>query len=101
MTKHDLVSRISDETGMVKHRVLDVVQKTLDYILQAVADGETVELRNFGVFEVKIRKARVGRNPNFPDKDLVIPPQPIVKFKPSKEMRGAVLKLPRKALKHQ
>ena len=60
MTKRDLVVRISSETGLIQQDVLAVVQKTLDYISEAVSKGKTVELRNFGVFEVKIRKARVG-----------------------------------------
>ena len=93
MTKRDLVIRISEETGLVQQQVLDVVQKTLDYISEAVAKGETVELRNFGVFEVKIRKARIGRNPNQPENDVRIPPRAVVKFKPGKEMREAVLNL--------
>jgi nucleoid DNA-binding protein len=69
------------------------VQKTLDYIAEALAKGNKVELRNFGVFEVKIRKARVGRNPKRPQKDVPIPARAIVKFKAGKEMRTAVLKL--------
>ncbi len=93
MTKRDLVVRISNETGMVQQQVLDVVQKTLDYIAEAVTKGQTVELRNFGVFEVKIRKARVGRNPNAPETDVPIPQRAVVKFKPGKEMREAALKL--------
>jgi|SRR3954464_5028230 nucleoid DNA-binding protein len=93
MTKRDLVVRISEETGLVQQNVLDVVQKTLDYISDAVTKGQKVELRNFGVFEVKIRKARVGRNPNAPAADVPIPPRAVVKFKPGKEMREAVLKL--------
>ena len=93
MTKRDLVVRISQETTLVQQQVLDVVQKTLDYISAAVAKGETVELRNFGVFEVKIRKPRIGRNPNAPEKDVRIPPRAVVKFKPGKEMRDEVLKL--------
>src|SRR3954465_13985084 len=93
MTKRDLVVRISEETGLVQQNVLDVVQKTLDYISDAVTKGQKVELRNFGVFEVKIRKARVGRNPNAPEADVPIPPRAVVKFKPGKEMREAVLKL--------
>src|SRR5262249_40884896 len=93
MTKRDLVIRISNETGLVQQQVLDVIQKTLDYISDATTKGETVELRNFGVFEVKIRKARVGRNPNHPEKDVPIPERAVVKFKPGKEMREAVLKL--------
>ena len=63
MTKRDLVVRISNETGLIQQQVLDVVQKTLDYIAEAVAEGKNVELRNFGVFEVRHRPARKARNP--------------------------------------
>jgi len=94
MTKRDIVIRISEETGLVQQEVLKVLQKTLDHISDAVASGKSVELRNFGVFEVKIRKARIGRNPNQPEKDVAIPERAVVKFKPGKEMREAVLKLP-------
>ena len=93
LTKRDLVIRISNETGLVQQQVLDVVQKTLDYIAEALARHDKVELRNFGVFEVKIRKARVGRNPNAPETDVPIPERPVVKFKPGKEMRADVIKL--------
>ena len=92
ITKRDLVVRISTETGLVQQQVLDVVQKTLNYISESVSKGETVELRNFGVFEVKLRKALVGRNPNSPETDVPIPPRAVVKFKPGKEMREAVLR---------
>jgi len=93
LTKRDLVIRISNETGLVQQQVLDVIQKTLDYISDAMLKGRKVELRNFGVFEVKIRKARVGRNPNKPGTDVPIPQRAVVKFKPGKEMREAVLGL--------
>jgi nucleoid DNA-binding protein len=94
MTKRDLVIRISEETGQPQQRVLQVVQRTLDLICEAVAAGDNVELRNFGVFEVKVRKARIGRNPNQPEKDVPIPQRAVVKFKPGKEMREGVLKSP-------
>lgn len=101
MTKRDLVVRISNETGLVQQDVLKVIQKTLDYISEAVTKGEKVELRNFGVFEVKVRKARIGRNPNAPETDVRIPPRSVVKFKPGKEMREAVLKIdPETVSKH-
>src|SRR5256884_9920342 len=93
LTKRDLVIRISEETGLIQQQVLTVVQKTLDYIAEALAKGDKVELRNFGVFEVKVRKARVGRNPNAPAADVPIPPRAAAKFKPGKEMREASLKL--------
>lgn len=94
LTKRDLVIRISTETKIPQQQVLDVVQRTLDYIAEALAKGENVELRNFGVFEVKVRKARIGRNPNAPATDVPIPERSVVKFKPGKEMRAEVLKLP-------
>jgi len=94
LTKRDLVVRISEETGLIQQQVLDVVQKTLDYIAEALAKGDKVELRNFGVFEVKVRKARIGRNPNAPATDVPIPQRSVVKFKPGKEMRTEVLKIP-------
>src|SRR5436189_6362740 len=97
LTKRDLVVRISNESGLVQQQVLDVVQKTLDYIADALAKGDKVELRNFGVFEVKVRKARVGRNPNAPETDVPIPQRSVVKFKAGKEMRTEVLKIPPQA----
>ena len=101
LTKRDLVVRISDETGLKQQQVFGVVQRTLDHIAEALAKGDKVELRNFGVFEVKIRKARVGRNPNAPAVDVPIPQRAVVKFKAGKEMRAAVLKLSPKALSPQ
>lgn len=93
MTKRDIVVAISNESGMVQQDVAKVVQRTLELIREAVSQGRTVELRNFGVFEVKVRKARIGRNPNAPEKDVRIPPRTVVKFKPGKEMRDEVIKL--------
>jgi nucleoid DNA-binding protein len=78
---------------LIQQDVLKVIQKTLDYISDAVKSGDKVELRNFGVFEVKVRKARIGRNPNAPESDVHIPPRSVVKFKPGKEMREAVMQI--------
>jgi nucleoid DNA-binding protein len=97
LTKRDLVIRISGENSLSQQHVFDVIQKTLDYISESLANGDKVELRNFGVFEVKVRKARVGRNPNKPETDVPIPARAMVKFKAGKEMRAQVLKLPAKS----
>ena len=99
LTKRDLVMRISEETGLIQTQVFDVIQKTLDQISEALAKGGKVELRNFGVFEVKVRKARVGRNPRQPETDVPIPARAMVKFKAGKEMKAAVLKLTPKPTK--
>ena len=93
LTKRDLVVRISEETGLTQIQVFDIVQKTLDHISQSLAQGGNVELRNFGVFEVRIAKARPGRNPRQPDVEVAIPARATVKFKAGKEMRAEELKL--------
>ena len=94
LTKRDLVITISEKTGLTQAQVFDIIQQTLDQIVKSLAAGGKVELRNFGVFEVKIRKARVGRNPNKPETDVPIPARAMVKFKAGKDMRAEVLKLP-------
>lgn len=93
LTKRDLVVQISQDTGEVQQTVFKVIQLTLDHITEALARGENVELRNFGVLEVRLTKPRVGRNPNKPESSFVIPARATVKFKPGKVMRERVLKL--------
>jgi nucleoid DNA-binding protein len=93
LTKRELVVQISNETGLVQHQVFDVIQRTLDHITDALARGDSVELRNFGVLEVRLTKPRVGRNPNQPGSSFVIPARATVKFKEGKVMRQKVSKL--------
>jgi len=93
LTKRELVVQISSGTGVVQSQVFDVVQMTLDLITESLAQGDTVELRNFGVLEVRLTKPRVGRNPNKPETSFVIPSRATVKFKPGKIMKERVLKL--------
>jgi nucleoid DNA-binding protein len=92
MTKRDLVVQISQETGLVQEDVFTVLQKALDHVSEALAKGDHVEFRDFGVFEVCTRKARIGRNPNQPDHVVQIPERKVVKFKPGKKMKADVLK---------
>ena len=92
MTKRDLVMRIAKETGLIQQDVFAVLQKTLDYIVESLAKGENVEFRNFGVFEVCIRKSRVGRNPNKPTHVVTIPTRKVVKFKMGRIMKSLVMK---------
>jgi len=93
LTKRELVVKITKDTGLVRRQVFEVVQKTLDYITDALAHGDTVELRNFGVLEVKLSKPRVGRNPKQPEIGFSIPARATVKFKSGKIMRQKVAKL--------
>ena len=91
LTKRDLVTQISKATGIIQAEVFTVIQQTLDAITTALASGRDVELRNFGVFEVRLTKSRVGRNPKNPEKDVTIPARATVKFKAGKIMRQRVL----------
>ena len=93
MTKRDLVVRIARETSLVQNEVAEIVQKTLDYITEELVAGRNIELRNFGVFEIKVRKERKGRNPNKPQDVVKIPERAVVKFRAGKELKEAVEKL--------
>ena len=85
--------RIAKEEGLPQMDVTNVVQKTLDYIADELAEGRTIELRNFGVFECKVRKSRKGRNPNKPQDEVIIPERVVVKFRAGKELKDRVEKL--------
>ena len=91
MTKKDIVMKIAEEAGLKQIDVKVVVQKTLDHITGALAAGKTVELRNFGVFKVKTRKPRIGRNPKT-GVTVAIPERRVVTFKSGMIMKKKVVK---------
>jgi nucleoid DNA-binding protein len=93
LTKRDIVLDIYNKTGIAQKDVRVAVQKTLDAIAEALLRGDNVELRNFGVFEVQMRKSRIGRNPNQPEKDVVIPARAVIKFKAGKELKAGLKEL--------
>ncbi|MCB1196107.1 integration host factor subunit beta [bacterium] len=90
MTKRDLVVRIANETGLTQQSVHSVIQRTLELITTKLQDGDSVELRNFGVFKVTERRARRGINPNFPEQKIEIPAKRVVVFKQGKKMKSKV-----------
>jgi nucleoid DNA-binding protein len=89
MTKKEIVVKIAEEAGLKQIDVKEVVQRTLDCITEALAKGETVELRNFGVFKVKSRRPRMGRNPKTGDA-VPIPEKKSVAFKAGLVMKKKV-----------
>ena len=93
LTKRGLVLRICEDTDQPQQHIFDIVQRTFDHITKALAQGGKVELRNFGIFEVRVRKARMGRNPGAPGTKVPIPERSVVRFKAGREMRLAVRKL--------
>lgn len=89
MTKKDIILKVSDETNLKQIDVKRVVQKTFDCILQALVRGEKIELRNFGIFKIKQRKSRTGRNPRT-GQVVPVPPRKVAVFKPGLEMKQQI-----------
>ena len=93
LTKREIVLEIYEKTGFPQKEVVATVQMTLDIIMRALAEGRNVELRNFGVLEVQRRKSRIGRNPNKPEAEVVIPERAVVKFKSGNILKQMLKKL--------
>ena len=89
MTKKDIILKVSDETNLKQTDVKKIVQKTFDYMVEALVRGEKIELRNFGVFKIKVRKSRTGRNPRT-GQVVPVPSRKVVVFKPGLEMKQKV-----------
>ncbi|MCH2183036.1 MAG: integration host factor subunit beta [Mariniblastus sp.] len=89
MTKKEIVKTISEEMGETQLRTKEIVQRTFDAIIETLVTEGRIELRNFGVFEVKKRAARNARNPRTGDK-VQVPEKYVVTFKPGKEMEARV-----------
>ena len=96
MTKKEIVKTISVEIGLTQLKTKEIVQKTFDAIVETLCDEGRIELRNFGVFEVKRRAARKARNPRTGDK-VDVPEKFVVTFKPGKEMEERVRRLEEEA----
>lgn len=86
MTKKEIIMSISESTDLKQVDVKEVVQRTFDMITESLEKGDKVELRNFGIFKVKIRKGRLGRNPRTGD-SVTIPDKKVVSFKSGMKMK--------------
>jgi len=89
ITKKDIVLKVSNETSVKQIDVKRVVQATLDKITEVLSQGQTEELRNFGIFKVKSRRGRLGRNPRT-GQEVPVPPKKVVVFKPGLIMKRDV-----------
>lgn len=96
MTKKEIVKDISEQIGLTQLKTKEIVQKTFDAIVKTLVEDGRIELRNFGVFEVKKRAARKARNPRTGDK-VFVPEKFVVTFKPGKEMEERVRQLEEEA----
>ena len=89
MTKKEIVTMIADRADLKQIEAKEIVQMVLDTIIGGLSKGEVVELRNFGIFKVKSRKARLGRNPKTGE-NVRIPGKKVVAFKPGLAMKEKV-----------
>lgn len=93
MTKRELVIRVANTLGMTQSDVAKIIEGSFEVISLALADGERWELRDFGVFDVKIRASRIGRNPRTGDQ-VPVPERRVVTFRPGKKMKEDVAQGP-------
>jgi nucleoid DNA-binding protein len=89
MTKRELVIRVANKLGMTQSDVAKVIEGTFEVISSSLAEGKRWELRDFGVFEVKTRASRIGRNPRTGDQ-VPVPERRVVTFRPGKHMKELI-----------
>jgi integration host factor subunit beta len=92
VTKKDMAKAIADEMALTQTQVLEIVQRFLDGITETLVTEGRIELRNFGVLEVRKRKPRKARNPRTGEK-VHVPEKMVVTFKPGREMEERVGRL--------
>ena len=97
MTKKDIVRTIAEQIDLPQLRTKELVQKTFDALIDALVKEGRIELRNFGVFQIKRREARMARNPRTGEK-VPVQAKSVVTFKPGKEMEARVRELDREMI---
>lgn len=86
MIKADIIARVAEVTTIPKVKAMEAVEAVFDAMKAAMQRGERIELRGFGVFQVKPRKKGIGRNPRT-GREVRIPPGKTIRFKPGKNLR--------------
>ena len=92
MTKKEMAKAIAEETGLTQHQVQGIIRRVFDGITETLVREGRLELRNFGVFQVKQRKSRKALNPRTLE-TVKVPARLVVTFKPGREMEERVGKL--------
>ncbi|MDR1458158.1 MAG: integration host factor subunit beta [Puniceicoccales bacterium] len=100
-TKKELSDNLHSEFDLPQRQAKKIVHSIFEHLANALKNKRNVEIRDFGVFHLSIRKSRIGRNPNKPEKDVVIPERVTVKFKCGKELRENIEKISPKHIKNQ
>lgn len=90
VTKKELIDRIAERLNLNQLDVRRVVEDFIRSIKEQISAGNRIEIRDFGVFEIKIRKSRIGRNPKKPQNVVTIPERKVVHFKAGREFKKLV-----------
>lgn len=90
ITKKVLIQKISNQLGIHHNDVRNVIQTFLDQVIDYLEKGERIEFRDFGVFQIVVRKQKIGRNPKDVQQEVLIPARQVVKFIPGKKMRESI-----------
>jgi len=99
VTRRDLVIEISDRRGRKHAEVEELIEDFIELVAAKLGEGRDISLRGFGTLEVRIAKAKIGRNPKYPGSDVQIPERCMVRFKPSRELKNKVTSLPVEVVK--
>lgn len=94
LTKKDIVNRLSDKLGITHAQSVETLESLVEIVSNALAEGNDIALRTFGTFEVRLTKAKQGRNPARPEVPMTIPPRHVVKFRPGRELKERIAELP-------
>lgn len=89
MTKKDIALKVADKTGIKQIIVKQVLEGIFDCVIESLVRDEKIELRNFGVFKIKTRRPRIGRNPRT-GQTVPVPSRKVVVFKPGLEMKQKI-----------
>lgn len=94
ITKKELVTEISDTSGLKHADVQIMLESFMDLVVKHLADGNEITLRTFGTFDLRVAKGKIGRNPKQPNSEVVIPDRCVVRFRPSKELKDRAAAIP-------
>lgn len=89
-SKRELVVEVSNRTGLSQGEVSKVLETSMETIIKSLAQGRDVSLRRFGIFRVKLRRARQAHSPKAPGQSFAIPARAVVKFRAGLEMKKRV-----------
>ncbi len=89
LTRADLCEAVHDEVGLTRQDCAEMVERTLDLVAGALEAGQTVKLSGFGVFQVRAKNARMGRNPKTGE-PAAIEPRRVISFRASQVMKARI-----------